>query len=282
MAFAGNELSVGYFRENMNSGFRYMAVFAPYSYNDYDETAIDAGALTGKPSLDNLPFTTRTKLDGYTKADNGSRLDKEGVEFQFTSVRIRPLRTRINLNGAWFRSTYTNSLPMFSTVSAVVDNVVIQDRYVGLYDWNDGRINEQFSTNLLMDTQIPEWGLIFSASVQAMWYVSTQRMQQNGTPYMYKSYLDGLDHPYTPEAVASDPILLNHLYYSVPEAAYNRYTIPPALYVNLKITKKVKDMMTMAIFVNKLFDYTPDFERNGILIRRNVTPYFGMEMTWTI
>ena len=133
-----------------------------------------------------------------------------------------------------------------------------------------------------MDTQIPEWGLIFSASVQAMWYVSTQRMQQNGTPYMYKSYLDGLDHPYTPEAVASDPILLNHLYYSVPEAAYNRYTIPPALYVNLKITKKVKDMMTMAIFVNKLFDYTPDFERNGILIRRNVTPYFGMEMTWTI
>lgn len=278
----GNRLWVCFFMEKLSSGFRYSNRYDSYAFKDYDETAISDAALDGPPQLENVPYTERKKLAGYRFVENGSRQDKMGVEFELALKRIRVLRTAFTFSGAWFRSIYSNSRPMYYAQSGVYGDRVLSEYYVGLYDWNDGRINEQFSTNLLMDTQIPEWGLIFSASVQAMWYVSTQRMQQNGTPYMYKSYLDGLDHPYTPEAVASDPILLNHLYYSVPEAAYNRYTIPPALYVNLKITKKVKDMMTMAIFVNKLFDYTPDFERNGILIRRNVTPYFGMEMTWTI
>lgn len=280
VAFTGNELSVGYFRENMNSGFRYMAVFAPYSYNDYDETAIDAGALTGKPSLDNLPFTTRTKLDGYTKADNGSRLDKEGVEFQFTSVRIRPLRTRINLNGAWFRSTYTNSLPMFSTVSAVVDNVVIQDRYVGLYDWNDGRINNTLTSNLMLDTQIPEWGLIFATSVQCVWFVKTRLMEKNGIPTAYMDVADGQVHPYTEESAAD--IYLRHLIKDYNADSFREQTVPFSMNVNLKATKAIGKWMRLSFFANKIIDYTPDYYSNGQLIRRNVSPYFGVEASFTL
>ena len=68
----------------------------------------------------------------------------------------------------------------------------------------------------------------------------------------------------------------------VGEAAYARYTIPPAIYVNLKITKRTGKFLDISLFVNKLFDYTPDFMRNGVLIRRNVSPYFGMEMTLKI
>ena len=29
---------------------------------------------------------------------------------------------------------------------------------------------------------------------------------------------------------------------------------------------------------NKLLDYTPEYENNGVTIRRHVTPYFGLEM----
>lgn len=50
---------------------------------------------------------------------------------------------------------------MFETVADVVDNRPVSEEYVGLYDWNDGRVNEQFNTNFQLDTQIPEWGLIF-------------------------------------------------------------------------------------------------------------------------
>lgn len=175
-SFGDNTISVDYFRENMSSGFRYMAVYGVYDYNDYDETAIDSRSLTGKPSLEGLPYTAKRKLDGYTRADNGTRIDKEGIEFQFTSARIRPLRTRVNINGAWFKTRYSNSLPMFVSVADVVDGSAVSDRYVGLYDWNDGDWNETLSTNLMFDTQIPEWGLIFATSVQCSWFVKTQDM----------------------------------------------------------------------------------------------------------
>lgn len=46
-SFGDNTISVDYFRENMSSGFRYMAVYGVYDYNDYDETAIDSRSLTG-------------------------------------------------------------------------------------------------------------------------------------------------------------------------------------------------------------------------------------------
>ncbi|UKI24240.1 MAG: TonB-dependent receptor plug domain-containing protein [Bacteroidales bacterium] len=181
-SFGDNTISVDYFRENMSSGFRYMAVYGVYDYNDYDETAIDSRSLTGKPSLEGLPYTPKRKLDGYTRADNGTRIDKEGIEFQFTSARIRPLRTRVNINGAWFKTRYSNSLPMFVSVADVVDGSAVSDRYVGLYDWNDGDWNETLSTNLMFDTQIPEWGLIFATSVQCSWFVKTQDMPKR-TPY---------------------------------------------------------------------------------------------------
>ncbi len=278
---AGNRLWVCFFDERMSSGFRYSNQYSVFSYKSYDASSINSATLTDKPDLNTLPYETKQKLDGYRFVENGSKQNKIGVEWEFSSCRIKPLRTAIRFSGAWFRSTYVNSRPMYYTMSSVVDGVIIADNYIGLYDWNEGRVNEQLSTNLLLDTQIPEWGLIFSTSVQAMWFVATQRLPQNGTPKQYLSAADGQLHDYTAEAVAENP-LLQHLIYSVSDAAFERYTIPPAIYVNLKITKNIGQWLSLSLFVNKLIDYTPDFTRNGVLIRRNESPYFGMEMTFKI
>ena len=53
---------------------------------------------------------------------------------------------------------------------------------MGLYDWNDGRVNEQFNTNFQLDTQGPEWGLISSTSVQCMWFVSDSGNVEKWSP----------------------------------------------------------------------------------------------------
>ncbi len=278
---AGNRLWVCFFDERMSSGFRYSNQYSVFSYKSYDASSINSATLTDKPDLNTLPYETKQKLDGYRFVENGSKQNKIGVEWEFSSCRIKPLRTAIRFSGAWFRSTYVNSRPMYYSMSSVVDGVIIADNYVGLYDWNEGRVNEQLSTNLLLDTQIPEWGLIFSTSVQAMWFVATQRLPQNGTPKQYLSADDGQLHDYTAKVVAENP-LLQHLIYSVSDAAFERYTIPPAIYVNLKITKNIGQWLSLSLFVNKLIDYTPDFKRNGVLIRRNESPYFGMEMTFKI
>lgn len=279
-SYNGNRLSVSYFRENLTSGFRYSSFYAPFAYREYDHTAIDADALQGPPSLDDIPYTDRVRLDGYKQASNGSRISKEGIEFQFSSQRIAPLRTAVVINGAWFRSIYTNSLPMFETVSDVVDNRPVSDSYVGLYDWNDGRINEQFNTNFMLDTQVPEWGLIFSTSLQCVWYISTQQMWRNGVPVSYLDVADGELHPYT-EQSAADP-RLQFLVKTYNEASFRKQTVPIALYVNLKVTKNIGKWLRLSLFANRLLDYLPDYTSNGLLVRRNVDPYFGMELNFSL
>ncbi len=279
LTFGDNTLSVDYFRENMSSGFRYMAVYGAYTYNDYDESAIDSRSLTGKPSLDGLPYTVASKLDGYTRADNGTRIDKEGIEFQFTSARIRPLRTRVNVNGAWFKTRYSNSLPMFVSVSDVVDNVAVSDRYVGLYNWTDGDINQTLTTNLMFDTQIPEWGLIFATSVQCSWFVKTQNLEKNGRPTAYLDVADGQLHEYTDESAAD--AVLRHLIKYYNSDSFKQFTVPFAMSVNLKATKTLGKYLRLSMFANKIIDYTPDYYSNGYKIRRNVSPYFGVEANLT-
>ena len=86
----------------MTSGFRYTNIYAPYNYKDYDESAIISSELTGPPLLEKIPYTEKKKLDFYKHAENGSKLNKQGVEFQFSSQRIKPLRTAINISGAGF------------------------------------------------------------------------------------------------------------------------------------------------------------------------------------
>lgn len=280
ISYNGNRLSVSYFREITSSGFRYSNVYAPYSYKDYDESSIISSELQGPPILENIPYSEKSKLDYYRRAENGSRLEKEGVEFQFTSQRIKPLRTAMNITGAWFKSVYTNSLPMYYAVSDVVDNVIVQDNYIGLYNWNDGQINHRFNTNFMLDTQVPEWGLIFTSSVQCVWYTQRQLQRKNGIPVSYIDVSDGELHPYTEES-KSDAIL-QHLILNYNEDNFRPMKIPMALYVNFKATKRIGKHLSLAFFANKLLDYTPDYQSNGFTIRRNVDPYFGMELNFTL
>lgn len=280
VSYNGNRLSVSYFKEMMTSGFRYSNIYAPYSYKDYDESSIVGSELQGPPSLDQIPYTEKKKLDFYRRAENGSSLNKEGIEFQFSSQRIKLLRTAVNISGAWFRSVYTNSMPMYYAVSDVVDNVIVQDNYVGLYDWNDGQINHRFNTNFMLDTQVPEWGLIFTSSIQCVWYTQRQLQKKNGIPVAYLDVADGELHPYTDDS-KSDAIL-QHLILNYNEDMFKPMRIPMALYVNFKATKKIGKYLSLSFFANKLLDYTPDYQSNGFTIRRNIDPYFGMELNFTL
>lgn len=270
-----NRLSVDYFRETMTSGFRYSAIYDTYTYKYYDTTQMGAGI-----DYTTLPYEMRQVLDGYRQASNGSRLVKEGVELAFTSRRIRALRTRVNITGAWFRSTYTNSQPMFETVNTVIDNEAVRNKYVGLYDWNDGRQNDRLNTNFTFDTQIPEWKLIFTTSVQCMWLIRTHLMAKNGTPISYISAEDGQLHPYTDES-KNDAYLLQ-LIKTYNEDSFKPFTVPMSMVVNLKVTKEIGKYMRLSFFANKLLDYLPDYTANGKVIRRNASPYFGVEAGFTI
>lgn len=272
ISYNDNRLSVTYFREKMNSGFRSFNYYQPYAYKKYDTSTINAATLQGPPQLSDLNYTNETVLRGYSTTTNGSRLLKEGIEFQFASRRMDNIKTRVTINGAWFKSTYSNSQPVFYEVSSVVNNVQVSDKYVGLYAWTDGSVNQQFNTNFIFDTYLQSLGLKFSTDIQCMWFTRSKTFLKNGTPVSYMDVSGNL-HPYT-EADQTD----KYLQWLKQKFSTTKSSEPFFGYINFKATKELGKSLQLAFFVNKILDYSPDYLSNGITVRRNQSPYFGMEL----
>ncbi len=269
----GNRLSVTVFRERMTSGFRNQSHYDSYTYKKYDTSTIDAATLTSQLSLDDLTYTVVNELSGYSMYTNGSMTQKEGVEYTFESVRVPVLLTRLTINGAYLRTKYNNSMVDTYRPSVVLDNQQIQ--YVGLYDNNDGSERESFNTNFTFDTSVPSLRLGFSVSAQCLWFTTSQRLVVNNSPTSYIDP-DGTIHPWTDDC-ASDPYL-KYLVREYTASNFQKYTVPFSMNINFKVTKKLMgERLNVAMFCNKLWDYTPDYESNGVTIRRHVTPYFGLE-----
>ena len=270
----GNRLSVTYFRENMTSGFRNQTSYAPYSYKWYDASSIDANALAAPPVLADVPYEMRTDLRGYSYYTNGSQTLKQGVEYTFSTKRFKSIMTRLTINGAWFRTIYRNSQVETFRPSVVISNRQIQ--YVGYYDHDGGSENQMMNTNFTVDTDIPKLRLGFSVSAQCLWFTMSQQKEVSNYP---TSYMDGEGVMHEWKDEDANDTYLRYLVRSYTDSNYAKYRVPFSMNVNFKVTKKLlNDRLNIALFCNKLLDYTPDYESNGITIRRHVTPYFGLEM----
>jgi hypothetical protein len=108
-----------------------------------------------------------------------------------------------------------------------------------------------------------------------MWWMKTTRLWQNGVPTFYIAASDGLLHPYT-EADRTD-LYLQYLVKKYNDESFTTQTVPTAIYLNLKVTKKVGKWLKLSAFVNRIVDYLPDYKSNGLTIRRTSDAYFGME-----
>ena len=273
----GFSMSVNWFREDMRSGFRSGSRVTSVVSKNYDESAIDKSTLTGPPALEDIPFALDTNLYTYGITTNGSRTLKQGLEFTLTTKRIRSLRTRFTLNGAWFITKYSNSQPEYWRPSVTIGGKNYP--YIGVYNRTDGNKHTSLTTNLMMDTQIPSLGLIVSASVQTTWFTDYKPSVYDLTPV---SWLDKelRSHVFTADD-AADP-LLSYLVRGASNLDYD-YSVPFATNFNIKITKTLYgDKMSASLFVNRILDITPDYHSNGTLNRRNVNPYFGMELDFKL
>ena len=273
----GNRLSVTLFHEKMSSGFRTQSYYESFHYKQYDTSGIDAATLTGQPSLDNLPYSEMDELSGYSNYTNGSMTLKEGVEYTLETIRFPIILTRLTINGAYFRTIYDNSIVDSYRPYQVVDNRQIQ--YVGLYANDDGYVRESLNTNFTLDTDVPKLKLGFSISAQCLWFTTSQRKETSNYPVQYIAP-DGSIHEWQ-EQYAEDTYL-RWLVRDYSPSQFEKDRVPFAMNLNFKVTKKLfNDHLKVAMFCNKLWDYTPDYDSRGTTIRRHVTPYFGLECNAT-
>ncbi len=270
----GNRLAVTAFRERMTSGFRMQSYYKTFQYKQYDASGINAASLSGQPNLNDLPYTLINELGGYGNYTNGSMTLKEGVEYTIETKRFPVILTRLTINGAYFRTTYDNSIVDSYRPSQVIDNRQIQ--YVGLYANDDGSVRESFNTNFTLDTDVPRLKLGFSISAQCLWFTTSQRKEVGNYPVQYIAP-DGSIHDW--QDSDADDLYLRWLVRDYTSSLFEKNRVPFAMNVNIKVTKKLfDDRLHIAMFCNKLWDYTPDYDSRGTTIRRHVTPYFGLEM----
>ena len=258
----------------MASGFREQRIYAPYAYRKFDAGNIDGRQLTSIPDVSVLPYTNLRELYSNTQYTNGSETLKRGIEYTFASRRIPQLMTRLTITGAWFHTVYRNSMVEMERPSVVLDNRQIQ--YVGIYEDNDGVTNEMANTNFTFDTDIPRLQLGFSLSAQCQWYTSSQRSRLSNEPVAYMN----------PEGNTIDwkegdenDIFLHYLVRNYTENDFGKNVVPFAMNLNFKVTKKLfNEKLNVAMFCNRIWDYSPDYQNGNMTIRRHVNPYFGLEM----
>lgn len=268
IAAGSNRLSITYFNEKTANGYRYEEQYASYSYDKYDNHE--------------EPLTSHKErvLEYVSMPTNNAFINKEGIEYQYQSSRIKAIRTAIVVNGAWYNSKYHSKVPYFEPISTVINEKAIQDYYVGQYSGQRGNKAETFNTNVMLDTQIPEIGFTFSTTIENMWFQKTQRLKEDEIPSHYISYDDGKIHTY--EKNDTEDIYLKHLVRQKNDAIFRQYTIPRATHINLKATKKIGSIARISMFANRLLSSTPSYKRDGNIVRRHISPYFGMEINITL
>lgn len=277
IGYKGNRLSVTYFRERMNNGFGDLTYYKSLAYKLYDPSSIDGSTLTAPPELSELAYTDEYNLDVYSTVGNVMKMEKEGVEFQFSSKRIELLKTRVTVYGAWIKNIYSSDVPKYKASSILLDNKQLE--YVGLYEGEEGTESQAFNTNFMFDTYLQRLGLTFSTSLQCTWYTNRRNLWNDGMPV---NYIDQSGETYPFRAEDAENIQLQHLVEKYSATYFERTTVPFYMDVNLKASKRIGKYLNLSFYVNRILGIYPDYTLRGVLQRRTPeSPYFGMEMNLT-
>ncbi|MBR1576051.1 MAG: TonB-dependent receptor [Bacteroidales bacterium] len=203
-----------------------------------------------------------TEYATWSKAANNTHSVKYGVEYGLDFGTIRPLRTSLQINGAWFHIARNYETPRTTYVSRTYD-------YAPVRPAGSGSIRDRFNTTFRFITHIPEVKMVVTTSVQVVW-LDASRSVYNGPdgqplvhPYSYQGrewlavdplgYYD-LNGNYTvwdSATMNEDPALLtmidrNFVY------AFETDRIEPWAMLNIRLTKEIGRKAELSFTANNL------------------------------
>lgn len=271
-------MSATLFHERMTDGFRSVAEPVRFIYERYDSRS--AGTLDYKP-MDLSVFThqTDTILSTVSHTANGSLIDKKGVEWQMTSPRIPTINMRLSIVGAWLKTKYSNAeAEWYAGVSKVIMGKAVNDKYIGLYDWDYGSVRSKTTMNVTADTYIDRLGFIFSVTAEIFMHGEVRTALRNAKPIAYYD-TQGNVVPYSDESL-KNPMLAALVLSNTQEDI----TTEERAYANFhfKATKQFGSYATISFFADRVLNAARDYESEGFTIRRVFTPYFGAQINMKI
>lgn len=260
------------FYEIDKKGFSYNSNFNSLTYNFYKL----------KDSSNNNETIDRSKLEAkektvfyeYLAPYNSSLVNKVGVEYSISIPKINLINTSIEINGAYYRTYYDISEPIMKKPNVRVYGKEYE--YVGYYGHDRGNYKRQFNTNIWLNTHIPEYRLVFTSKIQALWFTDYADKWYDGIPEYYFG-LNGEKKQFT-KADESDP-MLRHLVMSKPDEYFQVDRSPMEISLDLKTTKEINDNFRISFFVNRIIFFSPGHRgKFNIYDKVRRDPYFGIEM----
>ena len=272
LSFGGNTLNLTVFHENERNGFESQSMYFPQVYKLYNPQSFTG---TGLPTVSDFTYMDKAMFLSYSTTTNAAVVQKNGIEYQWSTRKIKAINTEIVVNGAWFQTTYDISADRYEYPTIVTSGDYF--KYMGIYKAGDNsKVREQLNTNLFFNTHFSKQRLMFSTSVQTVWRSSYQMMEYSGVPYAYLG-LDGVQHPFT-DTEKNDPAF-KPLVETFSSAYFKPEISPISVEVNLKVTKEIGSMLKLSFFVNRLIDYNPRYySRFGVTTQKWVTPFMGAEI----
>jgi hypothetical protein len=260
------------FEENEKNGFEEQSLYFPQVYKLYNT---DSYSGSGTPEISDFTYGLKSMFLAYSYTTNASVINKKGIEYQISTKKIKHLNTEIIINGAWFHTTYDISQPRYKYPNIVTNGDYYP--YVGVFNaGNDSKVKEQFNTTLFLNTHIPKLRLMFSTTIESVWYTSYQMIKYSGIPDYYID-LNGEMHPFTETEKESSSF--KSLIETFSDAYFDVEKTPVSLSVNLKVTKEIGEHLKLSYFVNRILDYNPKYTtRFGVSAQKWVTPFMGAEM----
>lgn len=223
---------------------------------------------------------------GTTKQDNGSDIERSGVEMVVDFPQINPIRTQFRIDGSYNFTKYVNTDLSWYYPSGLshTSDTNKSYQYAGIYvntpstsATYNGRKTHTFSMNVTSITHIPSIRMVVTLRLEAM---LVRRMQNislyNGGEYafnvsedskrpiggsvadgnnytaiypLYYMGTDGVMHPFT-SAEANDPAFRNLILRSGNAYQYNADGYDPYFSANLSITKEFGDHVSLSFYAN--------------------------------
>ncbi len=274
-SYAGASLVLSLFYHQTDRGYQYRSDVAYLPYNRYTYSGVLAPS---KPSLDLFKKEEVDHIGLISYPDNSIKTIKRGVEYTFRLPKIKSLLTNISVQGAYYRTTYGNSLPMAHKPYSFEAGRSYP--YVGFYTGQGARTYTRFHSLLRTDTHIPQLKLIFSTNLQCIWFTERQDEPFSNRPnYWY----DDQGQRHRGDELDDKDKWQKHLLLTTNSKFFQAERTPLSLSLNLKMTKEFSSKLKVSFFVNNLYSYDPVYETKLKTKHQNKKlPFFGSELRLTL
>ena len=136
-----------------------------------------------------------TERDSWGRAENSFTTHKHGIEYTLNLGEWRPLRTSLNITGAWFWIKRLRN-------TEVRDNTNVDSRlspanpYMVVLPAGSGSISDRVNTNFAFITHIPQLKVVFTTNVQVVWRQSSKTVYEdsNGNNRYYLKHYTDMDY----------------------------------------------------------------------------------------